>query len=369
MDKLVQAIDRVFIHTSAKNSSVAERVLNLFPIEKINFVDEAPTRSNRGMLSASEFNKSKRELLITEFPGQFFKQCPGFKPGLVCCNYFVLNLGLQCNMNCSYCYLQSYINTPLMTIYSNIDAAINQMRDLAEKYPDKSFRVGTGETIDSLSLDPITLYSRHLISFFKEFPNWGLELKTKSDHVEQFLDMDHAGNTVVSWSVNPQNIIDSEEHGTASLNARLTAARRCRDKNFQVGFHLDPLIWHPEWEHSYTTLVNEITTRFRPSEVAHVSLGALRFVPEQRAIMRERFGMKSLVTSAEMFPSKDGKLRYDNRLRAQMFEKLLRLFSEDSSEWKVLLCMETPETWLAHLNTNPRHEVKIREFFQPLPKS
>lgn len=369
MDQLVRQIERVYVHKSAQNSSVAERVFEIFPSEKIEIVDHEPLSDRKGQLSASEFDQSKRRLFITKFPGQFFKQCPGFKPGLVCCNYFVLNLGLQCNMNCSYCYLQSYINTPLMTIYSNIDEAIAQMRELAQKYPEKSFRVGTGETIDSLSLDPLTLYSRHLISFFREFPKWTLELKTKSRHVEQFLDCDHAGNTIVSWSVNPQEIISREEHGTASLNDRLHSARLCRDRGFQVGFHLDPMIWHPEWQENYSQLVKDITSRFRPNDVAHISLGALRFVPEQKAMMRERFGMKSYVTSAEMFPGKDGKLRYDGRLRAEMFDKLLKLFRNDSSEWKVLLCMETPETWISHLDTNPRHVREIRDFFEPLPKS
>ncbi|OQW53399.1 MAG: hypothetical protein A4S09_07305 [Proteobacteria bacterium SG_bin7] len=369
MDKLVQGIDRVYIHKSSLNSSVVERFFRLFPREKIETIEDQPNTKSRGALSAREFDQSKRQVLITEFQGQFFKQCPGFKPGLICCNYFVLNLGLQCNMNCSYCYLQSYINSPYMTIYSNIDAAISQMRELAEKYPDKAFRVGTGETIDSLSLDPLTLYSRHLISFFNEFPKWTLELKTKSDHVDQFLDVNPAGNTVVSWSINPQNIITHEEHGTASLEERLSAARKCRDKGYQVGFHIDPMIWHPGWKKNYSDLVNEVAKRFRPNEVAHISLGALRFVAEQKDIMRERFGMKSFVTNAEMFPSKDGKLRYDGKLRADMFDTLLTLFREDSPEWKVLLCMETPETWIARLDTNPRHVREIREFFQPLPRS
>ncbi len=369
MDQLSQQIERIYINKNAQNSAVAERVWSLFPASKIAIVESEPLAERRGQMSAGEFNQSKRLLYVTRFPGQFFKQCPGFKPGLICCNYFVLNLGLQCNMNCSYCYLQSYLNSPMMTIYSNIDEAIQQMRELAEKYPEKSFRVGTGETIDSLSLDPITLYSRHLITFFNQYPKWSLELKTKSKNVEQFLDINHVGNTVVSWSINPQAVISSEEHGTATLIDRLTAARACRDRGFQIGFHLDPLIWHPDWEKNYAELVGLVTSHFKPEDIAHISLGALRFVPEQRAIMRERFGMKSLVTSAEMFPGPDGKMRYDGRLRAQMFDKILKLFRSDSPSWKVLLCMETPETWISHLNTNPRHVREIREFFQPLPHS
>lgn len=367
MEELIKNIDTVYIDRISQNSSVAERFLNLFPPEKIQIIDGLPYPKHRGTMSAREFDASKREIHITKFLGQFFKQCPGFKPGLVCCNYFVLNLGLQCNMNCSYCYLQSYLNNPTMTIYSNIDDAIAQMRSLAVQHPNKKFRVGTGETIDSLSLDPLTLYSRSLIAFFAEYPCWELELKTKSDSVDQFLDTEHAGNVVVSWSVNPQHIISKEEHRTANLNSRLKAARKCIEKGFKVAFHLDPVIWHPDWEINYAELVTEITNQFLPNEVAHISLGALRFSPEQKPIMRERFGMNSYVTSSEMHMSKDGKLRYDGRLRSHMFEKILSWFKLSSPEWKVLLCMETPETWLKHLNTNPRHVAEVREYFNPLP--
>ena len=61
--------------------------------------------------------------LLLNLKVKFFKRCPGARPGLTCCNYFVLNLGVQCNMNCSYCYLQSFVNTPVMKVYANIERA------------------------------------------------------------------------------------------------------------------------------------------------------------------------------------------------------------------------------------------------------
>ncbi len=141
-------------------------------------------------------------------------------------------------MNCSYCYLQSFINTPVLTVYTNLDHALDELRALGMS--DHVLRVGTGETVDSLSLDDITLYSRELITFFRDYPKWQLEFKTKSAKVDQFLDVEHAGNVIVSWSINPQNIIAKEEHLTASLDQRLSAAERCLAAGFKVSFHIDP---------------------------------------------------------------------------------------------------------------------------------
>lgn len=365
MQDVIQKFERVFIDRVSLGSPLAKRVQELFPAERIELVDGPPLKESQGALSAREFNRSKRLLYLTEFKGQFFKRCPGSRPGLACCNYFVLNWGLQCDMNCSYCYLQSFINTPTLTIYTNLDDALEELRQMKE-LREAPVRIGTGETVDSLSLDQITLFSHDLIGFFRDYPKWTLEFKTKSDKVDQFLDVKHAGNVIVSWSINPQNIINKEEHGTASLQMRLAAAERCVAKGFQISFHIDPMIWHPEWATSYTGLVDELTKRFTPEQVPYMSVGALRFQPEQRAMMRERFGMNSYVTTAETFPSSDGKQRYDARLRQEMYQTVLSRFKAHDPKWRIFMCMETPETWLKTEGTSPFKSEPLKDLFQKI---
>lgn len=365
MNELLQKFENIYIHDSARGSEVAIRFCEIFASEKIHFVDQlsGPT----GELSAQEFNKSKKNIFITKFKGQFFKRCPGANgSGLACCNYYVLNLGLQCDMNCSYCYLQSFINTSMLTIYSNIDDAILELKTMYQESKSKAVRVGTGETIDSLSLDPLTLYSQKLISAFKEMPNWKLEFKTKSRFIEQFVNESHAGNVVVSWSINPQEIISSEEHGTASLEERLQAAELSVKNSFLVSFHIDPMIWHPNWKENYLNLASQIHARFRPHQVLSISVGGLRFQPEQRHMMRERFGMNSYVTKGEVFRGHDGKLRYDLDLRNEMFDCLISQFRKLDPNWRVFLCMESPETWISNFSAHPMRVEGLKELFEPI---
>ena len=363
MQDLINKFEHVYIDAKAEDSALAERLRRLFPAERLSRVDSPPGPG--GELSAREFARSKRLLFVTPFKGRFFKRCPGSRPGLSCCNYFVLNWGLQCDMNCSYCYLQSFINTNMLTIYSNLADAMAELRELGATMGEQALRVGTGETVDSLSLDPLTMYSRDLIALFRDYPKWTLEFKTKSDRVDQFLDCEHAGNVVVSWSVNPQHIIDHEEHGTASLAQRLQAAEKCLQKGYRLSFHIDPMIWHPDWRANYGGLIDAICSRFTPAQVPYLSVGALRFQPQQRAMMRERFGLKSYVTQAEMFPSSDGKLRYDSHLRQEMFQFVLERFRGHSTDWRVFMCMETPETWLKTTGDSPFKKPEMKDLFDP----
>lgn len=361
--RLVKKFETVYIHQESWESPVGKRFRSLFSERNVQRVEQHPFSQQKAELSADQFSKSKRNIYITPHRGQFFKRCPGARPGLTCCNYFVLNLGQQCDLNCSYCYLQSFINDPLLTIYSNIDQALNELDQLGQQNKSHSFRIGTGEVIDSLSLDPLTLYSRQLIEFFRAYPNWRLEFKSKTHYVEQFLDVPHSNNVIVSWSINPQHIIEHEEFETSSLLQRLEAAQKCREKGFLIAFHIDPIIYHPEWKENYLSLVDQITSMFQPQDMPYISVGALRFQPEQRHMMRERFGLQSYVTSGELFSGKDGKLRYDKLLRSHMFQTIIERFKKNSSKWNVFLCMESPETWLQTTDTMPRRDEGLKELF------
>ena len=362
-DKLIKQFKNIYIEKNSLSSNSAKRAFQIFPKNRIHIITDKSELKNLSNMNADQFNQSKKNLLLCSFKGKFFKRCPGARPGLICCNYFVLNLGQHCEMDCSYCYLQSLINFPFVTIYTNIEDALNELSEIAMEMKDHRLRIGTGEITDSLSLDDLTSYSSHLLDYFKQYPKWTLEFKTKSANIKNFVHKEHCGNVIASWSLNPQYIIEKEEHGTASLNERLSAARLCRDKGFPVAFHLDPIIYHKEWKENYLDMVKKITFLFKPEEVFHISLGALRFQPEQRHLMRERFGMKSLVTKGEYFKSKDGKLRYDSQLRQEMFRFIFSQFKSHHSKWNLFLCMENKENWLATIDNLPSKIEKTNSLF------
>lgn len=369
----IPSFNKIYIDQTALNSEVSRRVQEIYPAEIIEFIqnDKVPQISiSNGPLSTEEFNDSKKTLLLTTYQGQFFKRCPGAtqKKSLTCCNYFVLNLGSQCNMNCSYCYLQSYLNSKVTKVFVNIDDALNELKAIADNHPDQPFRVGTGEIIDSLSLDPVTLYSRKLISFFKKYPNWTLEFKTKSNTVDQFLDLAGQNNIVVSWSINPPYIIDREEHETAHFHERIESAKKCRDQGYRVAFHIDPMIYHPEWKENYSYLAEEIAKNFNEQDIQVISIGSLRFQPEQRHMMRERFGFSSLVNQAEMFPSEGNKLRYDANIRSEMFQFMYKKLKSLNPALNIFLCMETPETWIKSFEKIPMQMPELKNLFKPLPQ-
>ena len=355
---------KVYIEKSALEDEASQRALQIFPKERIHIIDGFKEDFlKKAALNPQQIKESKQTLQLKKFKGSFFKRCPGAKPKLLCCNYYVLNLGQNCEMDCSYCYLQSFINWPAVVIYTNVEKAFKELQNLKKTHSQDYIRIGTGEQIDSLSLDDITLYSKKFIPFFNDCPNWILEFKTKSNNIKNFKNTHSIGNTVVSWSVNPEFIVQKEEHDTASLKERLNSALELKNRGFKISFHIDPLIYHKGWRENYKGLVDQITKHFKPTDLKHLSMGALRFQSSQKAIMRKRFGMKSLVCQGEFFKANDGKMRYDYRLRQEMFQFIWKEFKSHSNKWPCFLCMETPESWLNSLKNQPKKNKLIQKDF------
>ena len=320
------------------------------PVRTIEDVESVLPQLNR---SSDAHASGKHCLILARHLGRFLKGCPG-AGAEICCNYFVVNLASNCHLECTYCFLQAYLNNPALVVYTNVDDLLEEVRLKVVSAPDRMFRIGTGEISDSLALDGITRYSRRLVPSFGSLSNVVLELKTKSDHVANLEGLEHRGRTIVSWSMNSRRITREEELKTASFEERLNAARRCQGWGYTVGFHFDPLIHYPGWERDYREAVEELFHAVDPSRIAWVSLGSLRFTGHLREIVRARFP-RSRIPNGEFVPGNHGKLRYFRPIREEMYARMREWIHRAAPNVFVYLCMENRAAWENSFEVVPRN--------------
>jgi len=306
------------------------------------------------------FADSKRQLVLASHKGSFLKKCPG-SDGQVCCNYFVINFASNCPMDCTYCYLQDYLAAnPALKVFSNVDDLLRETDELLTCHRGSFFRIGTGEITDSLALDPLIGFAAETVPFFAEQRNALLELKTKSDCVEGLLRVDPKDRVVVSWSMNPQRVIDADERLTASFDERLEAAVRCQDAGYKIGFHFDPMVEYAGWQVDYRAMVERIFSRVDYRRVAWLSMGVLRTTPALKGVVRERFP-ETRILSGEHILCPDGKMRYFQPLRVSMYRGMLEWIREAAPTVFVYLCMETKEVWDQVFGFFPSCEKELAE--------
>ncbi|MCX5716064.1 MAG: hypothetical protein NTV07_04280 [Candidatus Omnitrophica bacterium] len=264
----------------------------------------------------------------------FFKGCPCTK-GAPGCGYHIFNLGFGCIYECTYCYLQEYTNCPGIVLPVNLDSYFA----VFAKYKRPGMRIGTGEFTDSLALDHITQYSLPLVELFSRHLDTTFEFKTKSANIANLLGQKHHGNIVVSWSLNPQAVVEKNEFYTASLNQRLKAALECVRAGYRVGFHFDPMIYHKEWGKGYQGLVNKLFDVIPAKKIAWISLGTLRFNPALKPVIEDRFPVNKILNE-ELLMGFDNKLRYSPHVRLFIYENMLYWIKRRAKNLYTYLCME-----------------------------
>lgn len=334
---------KIYIEKDAANCARTAAILKNLPDVPHEIIEDEISLRQQLQNRPDPIGEGKRFLLLKRDKGRSFKPFPESEQYLSC-DYFTLHAAEGCDLECSYCILQTYLTNPFLTAYVNTEEMLENLAAILKENPDRFFRIGTGQLADSLSLDPITEFSKVLVPFFAQQKNAVLELKTKSDFIENLLEMSPAGKTIISWSMNSKRIQMQEEHKCASLEERIAAAKKVIAKDYRVGFHFDPVIDYEGWEKEYGEVIEMIFSEIPEERIAWISLGCLRFMPELKGIMQNRFP-KSALPLGEWITGMDGKMRYFKPRRVEIYQRLVEKIRRHASEVTLYLSMESPEVW------------------------
>jgi spore photoproduct lyase len=336
-------LDAIHIEDGVRASPLARRVISAFRAGvAIDYVADG-REAARAMANVTDsFGMGKHQMTILRRRSPFLMACPAGSSEFACCGYLVLTLASNCPMDCGYCFLQEYLaDNPGFQVYANYFEAFDELERLRRKAPPRGFRVGTGELADSLAFDSITGISRDLVEYFSGRDDLTLELKTKTDEIENLLAIDPKGRTLVSWTLSPDRVFRSTEHRTAAPAKRIEAARRVLEAGYRVAFHLDPIIAYEGAERDYLELIGNLFDAIAPARIAFISMGGLRMTPALRTAARRRFPEDPMLVGEEVL-APDGRYRTFMPLRLKLFAALSERIKRADAKLQTYLCMESP---------------------------
>lgn len=275
-----------------------------------------------------------------ETTAEVFGLCPAYSEKTVCCGLRTLDAVRGCSFGCSYCTIQTFYGE-----VAELEEGFAEKLAAIDLDPDRLYHIGTGQASDSLIWGNRGGLLDAVLEFARRHPNVVLELKTKSDNVRPLLERsDLPANVVCSWSLNTETVIRNEEHGTASLERRLAAARRMVDHGSRVGFHFHPMVFYDGWRREYAEIATSLQERFSPREVLFVSMGAVTFIkPVVREIRRR--GGETKILQMDLVPDHHGKLTYPDAIKRELFGHLFQRLALWHPEVFFYLCMEAEPIW------------------------
>ena len=307
----------IFLLRKLQRHPEAARIIEMFPEARIQIVDRqrdavVPRHSSRPAIIAG-----KRVLMIGEASSflRHFDGCLG--SGVQCASYVKLvPVSNGCPYYCTYCYL-SYV--------------------YRDHLPFIKMNVNYGKMCDEIC--DLTTWAQSTISF-----NMGEMLLTKSSNVDGLLNLKPNGQAVVSWSLNTQPMIDLFEVGTASLEERIHAAKRCQEHGYRTRLRIDPGILYPDWRRDYAELIRKSLAVLEPE---NITLGMLRLLPGHFRLARQAYGNRGerLQNVGLTERASDGKYRYSPKQRVEFYQLLTDVILAHDRHMSVSLCRETPYIW------------------------
>ena len=308
-----------------------------------------------------EVRKNPKIKALTEDQKLVLSRCPCPVDGekTRCCKIRTLDAVMQCAFGCSYCSIQAFYNENEIKIVSNLEEKLNNL-----EITDDVWHIGTGQASDSLLLGDDYGTLSALSSFAEKHPDIVIELKSKSKR--DVFSHPWPKNMVFTWSLNAPTIIEKEEHFTASLIERLEDAEKARDNGNLVGFHIHPMFYFKGWEDEYKYVIDEITSRFSPSDILMIGIGTLTFTKAVIKRLRE-MGAESKVLEMELVDAA-GKYSYPLDKKEKMFR---HIYSSFPKEYKdnifFYLCMEDPSLWMKCLgreySCDKDFEMDMKKFY------
>ncbi len=344
-------IKKLFVDKSVQAKKETRFICEKIKLEPEIISDEQPVYDYVNA-SSDPIQKGKTSLYITTNRGAVIKECPGTSH-YTCCDYTILHTGTFCTMDCSYCILQAYFHPPILRYFADRDKISNFLDDIFQK--NKIFRIGTGEYTDSLIWEKISDLPSFLIQKFANQSNSILELKTKTVNIDSFENIDHNQKTILSWSLNTPAIIKSEERDTASLKARLKAAKKCESWGYKLAFHFDPVVIYDGCIEEYTEVIKTIFNYVAPENIVWISIGSFRFMPHLKPLIEKRF-KHSKICYGEFIPGIDNKMRYFKPLRIEVYRAMIKQIKKYAPEVITYFCMEDRRVWEECFGFFPQEE-------------
>ena len=208
-------------------------------------------------------------------------------------HFYYTSCMMNCIYHCDYCYLQGMYPSGHVVVFVNLEDYFTELEALLKEHP---VYLCVSYDTDLLALEHTFSFVSRWLTFAAAHPDLTLEIRTKSGNPAVFesLAAIYQNNRnlqkqiIFAWTLSPEHLCQTTEHGAASLSLRLKALTAAKQAGFSVRLCFDPMIFHAGWKKSYSTLVDNVFSSISAGDLYDVSIGVFRISTEYLKNMRKK---------------------------------------------------------------------------------
>lgn len=199
---------------------------------------------------------------------------------------------MNCFFDCEYCWLKGMYASANLVVFINQEDFMQDVQKLLKEHP--IYLCVSYET-DLPGMESLFHFCRWWGERTVENENLTIGLRTKAGYQEAWEEIPVNDRIIFAFTLSPQEVIDSCEHGTASLKERIGTVRKCMKEGRQVRLCFDPMIPVRNWQKAYAGMVKQVTDAIDLNEIRDVSVGTFRISRQYLKKMRKAYPDSAVV--------------------------------------------------------------------------
>ena len=268
-------IETIYVEDAIKDHPRTKFILKKFKKSRIIAINKYAEIFNKRNQNF-RIQKANPNLILAYKKDSFILPAPkGF--GIGSSNNFYFSHMYNCIYDCRYCFLQGMYSSANYVIFVNFEDFDTALKKTIENNKNSKVTFFSGYDCDSLALENVTGFAKHILSFFKIYPQIEIEFRTKSLQKEPFSSMKPLRNVVIAYSLMPELMSNSLDNKAPPISKRIRVISELASKGWKIGLRFDPLIHGENWKELYQELLYDLYNNISSESIHSVSIGPLRF--------------------------------------------------------------------------------------------
>ena len=264
-------------------------------------------------------------------------------PNRVCRSRVQFDTIYGCPHGCAYCS-----GGKVAVINTNIEEFVErQVMPLSAANPWQKVFMFNSSLSDTLCFEPEYGMSAILAEYYASTPDQHYLIHSKSANVDWLLDLDHRGRTILLWSVSSATASRRVEPGSATMEERIAAARRCQEAGYPVRFKLKPIVPLANWREECEALVARLFAEITPENIGLCMVAWMPAAELEAIIDPACLDQRFLAAMRDAVEEMAGVLPgpFPHEVRAAIYGFYLEQIRRHDPDVPVFLCTESLAMW------------------------